>query len=146
VEVRPATVEDAAAIAPLLAELGYPTEVPELRARLARIIAAEPTGVLLAEVDRSLAGLIAYQLIQHLERPSPTCRITALVIDARHRRRGGARALVEAVAEVARGHDYDRLEVTTQPDRADALALYLELGFEERPRRLVRWARHDGGR
>jgi GNAT superfamily N-acetyltransferase len=137
-DVRPATVDDAAAIAPLLDELGYRTTVDELRNRLARTVGDASTGVLLAEADGITAALIAYQLVQHLERAQPTCRITTLVTDPAQRRRGAAAALLEAVEGVARDTGCERLEVTTRPQREDALAFYLGAGFEERPRRLVR--------
>jgi GNAT superfamily N-acetyltransferase len=138
-EIRPAGVEDAAAIAPMLAELGYPTEPETVRARLARIAGdADHTGILLAEVDGAPAALIGYQLIEHLERAAPTCRITALVTGREHRRRGLAARLLAAVAELARERGCDRLEVTTRPHREDALPFYLGAGFAERPRRLVR--------
>lgn len=137
-EVRPANPEDATAIAPLLAELGYPVEAEELRRRLERIGGGEATGALLAEAEDGPAALIAYQLIEHLERPAPTCRITALVTAREQRRRGAAAALLAALERLARERGCDRLEVTTRPQREDALAFYLGTGFEERPRRLVR--------
>jgi GNAT superfamily N-acetyltransferase len=138
-EVRPASAEDAAAIAPLLAELGYPVDPETVGMRLGRI-AADPdhAGVLLAEADGVPAALIAYQVIEHLERPAPTCRITALVTGPEHRRRGAAARLLAAVDLLARELGCDRLEVTTRPHREDALAFYLDAGFAERPRRLVR--------
>jgi GNAT superfamily N-acetyltransferase len=136
--LRSATPGDADALAPLLAELGYPTEPVRLRARLDRVLAAECSGVLLAEIDGTPAALLAYQLIEHLERPAPTSRITALVTDPRLRRRGAATALLEAISDLARGLGCERLEVTTRPPRDDALAFYLAAGFGEQPRRLVR--------
>jgi len=138
-EIRPASVADATAIAPLLAELGYPAELETVAARLGRITdGAGRAGVLLAEAGSAPAALIAYQLIEHLERPAPTCRITALVTSAEHRRRGVAARLLAAVEELARERGCDRLEVTTRPHREDALGFYLDAGFAERPRRLVR--------
>lgn len=137
-EIRPAKAEDAAAIAPLLAELGYPTEAATVRARLERIAGGVATGVLIAEAEGVPAALIAYQLIEHLERSAPTCRITALVTAPDQRRRGAAARLLAAVGELARERGCDRLEVTSRPDRDDALAFYLGAGFSERPRRLVR--------
>ena len=138
-DVRPASADDAAAIAPLLAELGYPTEAGTVRARLERIASdSDRAGVLIAEAEGALAALIAYQLIEHLERAAPTCRITALVTDPQHRRRGVAARLLTAVEELARERGCDRLEVTTRPRREEALAFYLGAGFTERPRRLVR--------
>jgi ribosomal protein S18 acetylase RimI-like enzyme len=137
-DARPATVEDAAAIAPLLAELGYPVAAEELRHRLPRLLAGPANGVLLAEGNDGPAALIAYSLIHHLERSRPSCRITTLVTDPAKRRRGAAAALLAAVAEIAAAAGCERLEVTTRPERAEALAFYLDAGFEERPRRLVR--------
>lgn len=137
-EIRPASAEDAAAVAPLLAELGYPTDPETVRARLDRIAGAEASAVLVAEAAGAPAGLVAYQLIAHLERPAPTCRITALVTDPGRRRRGVAAALVAAIEDLARERGCERLEVTTRPDREGALAFYLDAGFSERPRRLVR--------
>lgn len=110
-----------------------------MRARLGRVAGgANQAGVLLAEAEGVPAALIAYQVIEHLERPAPTCRITALVTGPEHRRCGIAARLVAAVDELARERGCDRLEVTTRPHREDALAFYIGAGFAERPRRLVR--------
>jgi GNAT superfamily N-acetyltransferase len=137
-EVRPASPEDAAAIAPLLAELGYPTEAEQVRVRLERILGNSTGGILVAEAGGVPAALIAYDLIDHLERPQPTLRITTLVTGADHRRLGAASVLLGAVERLARERGCERLEVTTRPQRKDALGFYLAAGFEERPRRLVR--------
>ena len=67
-----------------------------------------------------------------------TAAITALVVDDRHRRRGIAYALLHTIEESAVDHGCFRLEVTTQSDRADALAFYIAAGFDERPRRLIK--------
>lgn len=138
-EIRPAVAADAEVVAPLLTELGYPVEPEKVRVRLDRLAAdGDRAGVLVAEVDGAPVALIAYQLIHHLERMAPTCRITTLVTDPRHRRRGAAGQLLAAVASLARKRGCERLEVTTRPEREDALAFYLEAGFSERPLRLVR--------
>ena len=137
-DVRPATVADAAAVAPLLAELGYPSAVEAVRERLARVADGAATGVLIAAAEGAPAALVAYQLIVHLERPRPTCRITTLVTDPGHRRLGAAASLLATVEALAREAGCERLEVTTRPSREEALAFYLASGFEERPRRLIR--------
>jgi len=85
-----------------------------------------------------VVAVLAYQLIDSLERERPQCRITTLVTDAATRRRGAARALVAAVEEIAVERGCRRLEVTTRPEREEALAFYTQAGFEERPRRLVK--------
>jgi len=82
VTVRPARRNDAASIAPLLGQLGYPTEVGEV-GRLDRL-----THVLIAELGDEIAGLVAYEFVELLHRPQAQCRITALVVHADQRRRG----------------------------------------------------------
>jgi len=67
----------------------------------------------------------------------PKAGATALVTDPYRRRLAAAAALLAAVEEVARATGCEQLEVTTRP-RDDAFAFYLDAGFEERPRRLVR--------
>jgi GrpB-like predicted nucleotidyltransferase (UPF0157 family)/GNAT superfamily N-acetyltransferase len=136
--IRPARFIDATAIAALLGELGYPTEVDDARARLERLRGRDDCGALVYVVERKPVGLVTYQLIELIYQPRPQCRITALVVRADHRRRGIARALIDAIESVARERDCYRLEVTTRQDRPHALSLYLACGFHERPRRLVK--------
>jgi GNAT superfamily N-acetyltransferase len=135
--IRHARLGDADAIAALLGELGYRTEVDCARARLERLL-SKGAGVLVYERGGAVVALAAYQIIDLLERSRPQCRITALVVRSEERRRGTARALIEAIESQALRQGCFRLEVTTQPDRSEAAAFYDALGFEERPRRLVK--------
>ncbi|MGH2883851.1 MAG: GNAT family N-acetyltransferase [Solirubrobacteraceae bacterium] len=138
VTIRVAGQRDADAIAPLLGQLGYPASSLELGERLERLADHPDAEVLVAELDGEVVGVAAYQLIDLLERPDPQCRITALVVDDRYRRRGVAFALVHTIEESARDLGCFRLEVTTRTERADALAFYRAAGFKERPHRLVK--------
>ncbi len=138
VTIRVAAQRDTQAIAPLLGQLGYPATALELGERLERLTDHPDAEVLVAELDGEVVGVAAYQLIDLLERPDPLCRITALVVDDRHRRRGVAYALLDTIEESARYLGCSRLEVTTRLDRADALAFYRAAGFDERPRRLIK--------
>jgi GNAT superfamily N-acetyltransferase len=136
--IRPARLSDAPVITELLAQLGYPDEIRNVSARLETLVAREDTGVLVAEVAGHVTALAAYQLMELLERHQPQCRITTLVVHADARRHGLARSLLERIATIATERGCFRLEVTTQARRQDAARLYLALGFEERPRRLVK--------
>jgi ribosomal protein S18 acetylase RimI-like enzyme len=137
-EIRAAIPGDAPACAALLGQLGYPVAEEIARARIERLSASEGADVLVAEAGSNVVALLAYQLIDSLERERPQCRITTLVTDAAARRQGAARALLAAVEKVAGERGCRRLEVTTRPDREEALAFYAQAGFEERPRRLVK--------
>ncbi|MFZ0975932.1 MAG: GNAT family N-acetyltransferase [Solirubrobacteraceae bacterium] len=143
VTIRLAAQRDTNAIAPLLAQLGYPASPDELGERIERLTERADGEVLIAELDDQVVGIAAYQLIDVLERPDPQCRITSLVVDDRFRRRGVAYALIHTIEETARDFGCFRLEVTTRPDRADALAFYLASGFEEQPRRLTKPLEHE---
>lgn len=138
--IRPARLSDSEQLLPLLHQLGYPTSVAEVRRRLARLIQAPGVGVLVA-VDHDgteIVGLGAFQMIELIERPAPQCRITALVVRADQRRHGVGAALVETIAGVARQRGCFRIELTTRPDRPEALPFYTSLGFTVRPHRLVK--------
>jgi GNAT superfamily N-acetyltransferase len=137
-KVRAATAADAATIAGMLGELDYPSEPEQVRERLERLGRRADGGALVAEVDGAPAAVIAYQLVDVLERDAPQCRLTTLVTTSTARRRGAARVLVESVERRARELGCFRLEVTTRPQRADASAFYAALGFHERRRRLVK--------
>jgi GNAT superfamily N-acetyltransferase len=138
VTIRVAGQRDTEAIAPLLGQLGYPASALELGERLERLTYHPDAEVLVAELDDEVVGVAAYQVIDLLERPDPQCRVTALVVDDRYRRRGVAYALLHTIEESARDAGCFRLEVTTRPDRAEALAFYLAAGFDERPRRMIK--------
>jgi N-acetylglutamate synthase-like GNAT family acetyltransferase len=138
VTIRVAGQRDVNAIAPLLGQLGFPASALELGERLQRLTDHPDAEVLVAELDGGVVGVAAYQLIDLLERPDPQCRITALVVDDRYRRRGVAYALLHTIEESASDLGCFRLEVTTRAERADALAFYRAAGFEERPHRLTK--------
>jgi GNAT superfamily N-acetyltransferase len=142
--VRAARSGDAAALAALLGELDYPTDPGAVERRLAAL-EVEGDGAALVAVDGDgVAGVVAYDLFRPLERDRRQCRITTLVVDPGHRRRGAAAGLLAAVEAVARERGCFRLEVTTRPERVEALAFYEANGFEERPRRLVKPLAYPG--
>ncbi|MGZ6639184.1 MAG: GNAT family N-acetyltransferase [Solirubrobacteraceae bacterium] len=130
----------------MLAELGYPDEVPKVRARLKRLSVRDDAGVFVAELDGKVAAcrLPADPLAAAKAASMP--QITTLVVHRDERRRGLAGALVGRIESLAIASGCFRLEVTTQPHRRDAPELYLALGFHERPRRLVKPLASSGAR
>lgn len=58
-----------------------------------------------------------------------------IAVDRDHRRTGVATALLDAVVELARAGDADRLLLEVREDNAGALAFYLARGFVEIDRR-----------
>jgi ribosomal protein S18 acetylase RimI-like enzyme len=68
-------------------------------------------------------------MVPVLHEPGDWCRITALVVAERARRRGLARALVTEAESIARGHGCVRIEVTSALHRDGAHELYRGLGY-----------------
>lgn len=137
VEIRPATDDDAPALAELLAHLGYPAEAHTLPGRLARMRDGGDDAFV-ALLDGATVGLATAhsRAVLHVERP--VAQLTALVVPPEMRGRGVGRALVDAVERWSRDRGADRLVVTTALHRADAPVFYERLGFEHTGRRYVR--------
>jgi GrpB-like predicted nucleotidyltransferase (UPF0157 family)/GNAT superfamily N-acetyltransferase len=137
--IRAARAADAPAVAVLLGDLGYPTDDHDAAVQLGRLLDRDDAGVLVyAADDGEPIGLIAYHVFDLVYRARPQCRITALSVRADRRRRGIARALLEAVEAIARQRGCVRVELTTRPGRDDALSFYTACGFEDRPHRLAK--------
>jgi GNAT superfamily N-acetyltransferase len=132
--IRDATPEDAAAVAALLAELGYPTEPRIAAQRLDSLTAAD--AVLLDE-----GGLIALHRIPRIAEGGAFARITALVVAAGHRNDGVATALLAAAEQRAREWGCDLLEVSSgrRPERDPAHAFYRSAGFADTGERATRY-------
>jgi RimJ/RimL family protein N-acetyltransferase len=145
IRLRPAGITDAPALADLLTQLGYPQVPEQTRAQLAQW-AGHPLGaVLVAEVDGSVAGVIAAHALPYLERPGSFARVVALAVD-QHRRRGGVgRRLLAAVEAWAVGIGCREIEITSRRSREDAQAFYRAAGFEDLCERSARFKRPLAG-
>jgi GNAT superfamily N-acetyltransferase len=135
--VREARLSDAAGIAELLTELGYPVSPERLGRRLQLLSGEHATRVVVAEAGSELCGVAAMHIMHLLERDDPVCRLTALVVAPEARGKGVGRALVTRIDREARSRACVRIEATTAEHRAGAHEFYERLGFEERPMRLV---------
>jgi GNAT superfamily N-acetyltransferase len=128
VTIRDATAADAADVAALLGELGYPTTAGEAADRLRR------TGgrVLLAESDGRVVGLAALAFTTQLHHAAPTARVTALVVSEPARGRGAGRRLMARAEELARAEGCAAIELTSgiRLEREAAHRFYEALGYD----------------
>jgi N-acetylglutamate synthase-like GNAT family acetyltransferase len=134
VAIRPATPADAAAVAALLTELGYPSEAPAIGERLTEL----GNDVLLAEIDGVAAGVAAVARIQVLHDAAPWMRITTLVVSEQHRSHGVGAALVAACESAAVAAGCTRIEVTSNVRRDAAHRFYEQLGYTTESRHLMK--------
>jgi GNAT superfamily N-acetyltransferase len=125
---------DASAVASLMAELGYPVS-PELASAAVGVFTAD-TGsrLLVADENGSVLGLLAIHLVPRLDQHRTSCRITDIVVEEGHRRRGIGRLLISAAEDHARGAGAPRLDLSSGDWRDAARAFYESLGFETRSR------------
>jgi len=134
---RDARAADAADIARLLDQLGYPSRASAVGARLERLVIVGDR-VVVAEVDERVVGVAHLHVSPALERERPAAKICALVVDEAHRAQGVGRALVEAVEAEARLRNCSLLYLTTADRREDAHEFYERVGFEQTGRRYAR--------
>ena len=127
--IRRAGPADAAFIAELVAQLGYPAAVDETRGRMERL---DQDGQILfvAELDGELAGIAALQIYPVLVQDAPICRLAVLVVAERMRRRGIGRALTLAVEEEARRSGCDRVVLDSAVWRDEAHEFYRSRQYE----------------
>lgn len=131
VRIRAAAIGDAPDVARLLDQLGYPCTRDEAVERIATVLGDPRQQLLLAEVEGHACGLAALDVRYSLTRGADQARITALVVDPDHARRGIGRALLREVEAIGRRAHVSRIEVTSNMRRDEAHAFYRDCGYAE---------------
>ena len=129
--IRKAAERDAAELADLTTQLGYPVETVAMRARLERV-AGRPDDVVLVAVDPDdrPIGWIHVAMLALLEH-SDYASINGLVVDEHRRGAGIGRALVAAGEAWARQHGATEIMVRSRSTRERTHRFYEQLGFTE---------------
>lgn len=138
IAIRDAIIEDAAVIAVLLGELGYPSQPDGVRTRLARLLVGEGSRVFVAEREAKVLGVLGLHRMPVLTSLSDIAMIIALVVAERDRRSGVGRLLIARAEDEARAWQCGRIMVTSAERRADAHAFYQHLGYEYTGRRFAK--------
>jgi GNAT superfamily N-acetyltransferase len=129
VMVRAATVDDAAAIAPLLDELGYPADPEVVRDRLARLLARKDCLVAVAQSESGeICGWIQAHSAEVLE-SGFRVEIAGLVTAKSMRRRGIGRMLVECAESWAAQLGAKTIVVRSNVARSASHAFYPAVGY-----------------
>lgn len=127
--VRAMTVDDAAAVQPLLAQLGYAMTVDAVTARFATVANHDDHGAFVAQQGDRVVGLLHIYGRPALEKP-PEAIVPALVVDATIRR-GGVGAQLMAIAERwAADRGFASAALSSNVTRGDAHAFYTARGYE----------------
>tara|TARA_Y100000294_G_scaffold164481_1_gene171287 strand:+ start:247 stop:612 length:366 start_codon:yes stop_codon:yes gene_type:complete len=89
---------------------------------------SEPGGqILLARDGAKIAGIVAMRPLEE----DGICELKRLFVREAWRRRGLGRELTMRIIAHARGQNYAAMCLETVPQLEAAIALYLDLGFEE---------------
>jgi GNAT superfamily N-acetyltransferase len=131
VDVRPAASTDAAAIAALMTQLGYPCSGDDAASRLGYWLGDPMSSVLVAERNGVAIGCLAVHAVPHLARTGRWARIESLVIDQPARGAGTGAALMRAAETQARRWGCLAIEVTSARTRPGAHAFYQRMGFTD---------------
>jgi GNAT superfamily N-acetyltransferase len=126
--IRKATVDDAAAIARLSGELGYPVEVRVMHERLERIGERDDHVVFVAETTEVVGWIHAAD--HELLEIGRHCEICGLVVGNGQRGRGIGRRLIEAVEEWAPTRGVKQISVRSNVIRPESHPFYECVGFE----------------
>jgi GNAT superfamily N-acetyltransferase len=138
VTVREAQPRDAAAVAVLLGELGYPSTPEQAAERIERIAGDPSTRLVVAELDGDVAGFGVLHVQNLVERDEPGCEVAGLVVGERFRRRGVGELLMQALEDEARARGGKTVVLNTAHRRSDAHAFYEALGYEHSGRRYAK--------
>lgn len=122
--------EDLPAVAELTAELGYPVEDSDLRARFEALDRDPGGSLLVAEVSPGqIAGWI-HVCGERALTNGALAEIRGLVVASRQRRKGAGRRLVSAAEQWSRRQGYGSIRVRTRIAREDAHLFYRACGYE----------------
>jgi len=127
--IRSVIREDAAAVAALSGQLGYPVSVEAIATRLERLLGRDDQLVLAAVADDgALAGWI-HAAEQDLVETERRCEILGLVVDGRRRRSGVGRQLVAEAERWAASRGLRQMSVRSNVAREESHPFYEAQGY-----------------
>ncbi len=135
--IRPASPDDAAALVPLIGELGYDVSTEILQENLRRLAQGPTDRVWVAESEAGIVGLVSVHLTPLFHAAGYLGRITALVVREGSRGSGiGSELMREAVA-FCWAAGCERVELTSGDHRPEAHRFYEKAGFAIHSRRFL---------
>ncbi|MSR63887.1 MAG: GNAT family N-acetyltransferase [Planctomycetes bacterium] len=125
---RSARVADAENLLGLVEELGYPSALERLQARLAQLSTRPEHALFVVEDAGALLGWIHVQEFHSLA-ADPTALVTGLVVDPGARRRGLGGRLLALAEDWARARGLASVRLRARAARVEAHAFYRQRGY-----------------
>ena len=138
VAIRRAEIADAAALADLMTQLGYPTRASEMEMRMETIYADRNYVTFVAVIEGKACGMIGTFTCYTYEHNGPSGRILALVVSEKVRGCGVGQALIAAAEKDFAQRNIRRVAVNTHFEREKAHEFYEKLGYTKNGFRLVK--------
>jgi GNAT superfamily N-acetyltransferase len=130
ITIRRAKSSDAAQIAELCGQLGYPAAAAEIAQRLRKIKPANQHAVLVAESpERKVLGWLHVSVSSLLE-VELRAEVNGLIVNGEERSRGTGALLLRAAEQWARSHRCRSMSVRSNVIRERAHQFYLLHGYE----------------
>jgi GNAT superfamily N-acetyltransferase len=130
VKIRRVKLSDAARIAALSGQLGYPSTTKQMVLRLKRVLRAEEGACFVAETKKDgLIGWVHISVTPLLE-VERRAEVNGLVVDEKVRSGGVGRLLLETAENLARKMRCEGMSVRSNVIRDRAHAFYLRNGYE----------------
>jgi GNAT superfamily N-acetyltransferase len=124
--IRGARLSDAAALAELSTQLGYPSTEAQVRERLCLLDDPE-RGLLVADAPAGLAGFVDVH-VQRVVESEPYGEVGGLVVADGHRGAGLGAALLAAAADWSRARGLERLWIRANLARVGPHEFYEAIG------------------
>ena len=129
--IRVATPNDAARLAELSTQLGYPATSENILGRLGQILGDREHAVFVAEArERAYVVAWVHVLVTHVLEEDSQAEIAGLVVDEAWRGRGAGRLLMERAEQWAREQGCRAVRLRSNVIRAEAHAFYEKLGYQ----------------
>ena len=138
VRLRGATLDDSAAIAALVTQLGYPSDATGMKGRLEWLLSDPEHAVVVAETSDDIVGMVAAQVGHALEFNGTYGRIIGLVVDSHWRGYGVGRTLMEHIENWCRNRGALSLLLTSGNHRVEAHKFYRAIGYNATGLRFIK--------
>lgn len=129
IAVRRAAETDAAAIAVLSTQLGYPGDTSQAAERLHSLQEHRDIRAYVAEQDGNVVGFVGLMVFPAFHRDGLHGYLTALVVDEKRRGSGAGRALMQAAETWFAERGVKRVNLTTALHREAAHGFYEKNGY-----------------
>ncbi len=129
-KVRRARMSDAARLAELSGELGYPTTASEMTKRMHRLKPASQNALFVAETSESGVVGWAQVSVTHLVEVGTRSELNGLIVVAGQRSLGAGARLLKAAEDWARKHGCPSMSVRSNVIRERAHKFYERDGYE----------------